>query len=161
MADLIQLVVNTEQAKQYTESKRQSLIDMVATQIDAVNQMMADRVRDNLSGGVLRTQSGALLGTVMQEPAQVSGDVVQGAVTAGGPLAPYGIYFEEGGLGYYQILPVNARALAFEMHGNLTFAKAVNHPPIPHLPWFAPTIEQAQEDMVDYLNAGFAEVLST
>lgn len=161
MADSIELNVSVDQAKAYIESKRSDLIDMIAERIDAVNQMMVDRVKGNLSGAVLQQQTGALFGSVMQEPAQVSGDEVYGAVTAGGDAAPYGIYFEEGGTGYYEIRPKNARSLAFMLGGNLTFAKSVEHPPTPKLPWFAPEKETAIKEMQTNLNEAFAEVLRT
>lgn len=159
MADSINITVNVEQAREYVEEKRSALVDMIAERVDYVNQMMTDRVKGNLSGAVLQKQTGNLLGTVMQEPAQISGNVITAAVTAGGDAAPYGVYFEEGGTGYYEIRPKNARALAFMMGGSLTFAKAVNHPPTPKLPWFAPEKETAIEEMKKELNDVFAEVL--
>jgi len=159
MADTVEILVNVEQAKSYIESKRSLLVDMLANRMDAVNAMLADRVKGNLSGAVLQTQSGALLGTLMQTPAQLSGDELYASVQAGGELAPYGIYFEEGGTGYYEIRPINARVLAFMMGGQQMFAKIVNHPPIPHLPWFGPEAITAAEDMKEQLNAVFAEVL--
>jgi len=69
MADTVEILVNVEQAKSYIESKRSVLVDVLANRMDAVNAMLADRVKGNLSGAVLQTQSGALLGTLMQTPA--------------------------------------------------------------------------------------------
>jgi hypothetical protein len=160
MADTLEIVVNVDQAKAYIEDRRQALVDVLAQTIDAVNQQFADAVRGNLQGGVLEERSGKLLSTVMQEPAQVSGEEVYGAVTAGGDEAPYGIYFEKGGTGYYDIAPVNARALAFISEGQLIFAKMVHHPPIPHLPWFEPAVDPAADEMANQLNAAFQEVLA-
>jgi hypothetical protein len=159
MADTIQISVDVEQIEAYIEGRRQSLVDMLADRIDLVNGLMADRVKGNLSGGVLQSRTGKLLSTVMQEPAQISGDVIVGAVTAGGAEAPYGIYFEEGGTGYYEIKPVNARVLAFMGEGGMIFAKLVNHPPIPHLPWFQPEADAAVDEMASQLNQAFEEVL--
>jgi hypothetical protein len=159
MADAIGIVVNVDQATAYIEGRRDALVDMLAERIDAVNQMMADRVKANLSGGVLQTRSGKLLDTVRQEPAQISGDEIIGAVTAGGEEAPYGIYFEKGGSGYYDIVPVNARVLAFMSEGQQIFAKMVHHPPIPLKPWFGPEVDVATDEMANELNAVFQEVL--
>lgn len=161
MADTITLSVSVEQVQEYVQSKRQALIDVLSGRIDATNAAFAERVKGNLSGGVLQSRTGKLLSTVMQEPAQLDGDTLYGAVTAGGELAPYGIYFEEGGTGYYEIRPVNARVLAFMMGGQQLFAKVVNHPPIPHLPWFGPEVVTGTEEMTNSLNEGIAEVLET
>jgi len=155
----VTITVKTAQITDYVEKKRATLIDMLAERIDLVDQMFADRVRGNLSGGVLQTQSGKLLSTVMQTPAQISGNQIYGAVTAGGTDAPYGIYFEEGGTGYYEIRPINARVLAFMGEGGMIFAKLVNHPPTPKLPWFQPEVDAIRPEMNDQLNQVFAEVL--
>lgn len=159
MADTIEIVVSTTQATLYIEKKRKTLIDMLAERVDIVNQNFADRVKDNLSGGVLQTRSGDLLSSVRQEPAQISGNEITAAVTAGGDLAPYGIYFEEGGSGYYEIRPINARVLAFMSEGRQMFAAMVNHPPTPKLPWFAPEVGPGREEMDTQLNDVFTEVL--
>lgn len=161
MPDTIELRVSIDQLQDYVESRRASLIDVLAGRIDATNAAFAERVRGNLTGGVLQQRSGKLLSTVMQEPAQLDGDTLYGAVTAGGDLAPYGIYFEEGGTGYYEIRPVNARVLAFMSGGQQLFAKVVNHPPIPHLPWFGPEVITGSDEMEQSLNEGIAEVLDS
>jgi hypothetical protein len=161
MADAFELLVNIEQAQEYVNDRRDAFVDMMAERIDAVDAMMADRVRMNLSGGVLQSRTGRLLDTVMQEPAQISGDVITAAVTAGGDSAPYGVYFEEGGDGYYDIVPINARVLAFMAEGQMIFARMVHHPPIPKLPWFQPEVDTATEEMEAELNAVIGEVLGT
>lgn len=160
MPDSIEILVDPSQAQAYIESKRTLLSDTLADRIDIVNRMFADRVKGNLSGAVLKTQTGKLLGSVQQTPTQKSGDELYGAVTAGGDLAHYGIYFEEGGTGYYDIYPVNARVLAFMSGGQTLFAKHVNHPPIPKLPWFAPEVPASTDEMTAQLNEVFTEVLT-
>jgi hypothetical protein len=155
----LMFALDVEQVTAGIEEKSGLLADMLAERIDRVNAMMAERVKGNLSGAVLNEQSGKLLSTVQQVPTQRSGDELYGSVVAGGPEAPYGIYFEEGGLGYYTIAAVNARALAFMMGGNLVFAKLVNHPPIPKLPWFAPEVLTAMEQMPQALRQVISEVL--
>lgn len=161
MADVISIAVNVESAQAYVDRKSVELKQAIGHGIDVVNAMFVDRVRNNLSGAVLKAVTGKLLGTVQQQDATTAGDVVTGSVTAGGPEAPYGIYFEEGGTGYYTIKPVNATVLAFMGEGGMIFAKAVNHPPIPKLPWFSPETAQAREDMISQINNAFGEVLST
>lgn len=157
---MISIVLNKTQAISYIQSKRQTLVDMLALRVDFVDKMMADRVKGNLSGAVLQTRSGKLLSTVRQLPATISGNEIYGAVFAGGADAPYGVYFEEGGTGYYEIRPVNARVLAFMSQGKTIFAKVVNHPPIPKLPWFGPEKATAEGEMKTQLQQVFTEVLS-
>lgn len=161
MPDTIELRVSVDQVQNYIESRRSSLVDVLSLRIDATNAAFADRVKGNLSGAVLQSRSGKLLSTVMQEPTQLDGDTLYGAVTAGGELAPYGIYFEEGGTGYYEIRPINARVLAFMSGGQQMFARVVNHPPIPHLPWFGPEVITGKQEMTQSLNEGIAEVLES
>lgn len=160
MANSIELLVSTTQAQAYIGRRRDAVADMLAERIDAVNAMFADRVKRNLSGGVLQERTGALLSTVRQEPAQRSGDELYGAVTAGGDEAPYGIYFEDGGSGYYDIVPVNARVLSFMGEGGRIFAKIIHHPPTPKLPWFAPEVETGRADMEKELSAALDEGLA-
>lgn len=161
MPDTIELVVSVDQAKEYIGEKRNNLVDVIAGRMDFVLNSFAERVKGNLSGGVLQTRSGALLGSVRKEPAQVSGDEVVGAVTAGGDEAPYGIYFEEGGTSEYEIVPINARVLAWMGEGRMMFAKRVIHPPTPHLPWFGIERQTAEEEMEREMNAAISEVLET
>lgn len=160
MADAIEILIDPSQAQAYVKSKQSELVDMLAERMDLVNQMFADGVKGNLSGGVLQSRTGKLLSTVMQTPTQKSGSELYASVTAGGPEAPYGIFFEKGGTGYYDIVPVNSRVLAFMGEGGMVFAKMVHHPPTPHLPWFEPEVPQATDEMNTQLNAAIDEVLS-
>lgn len=161
MPDIISIAVNTESAQAYVDRKGTELQTAISQRINVVNAMFAERVRNNLSGAVLKAVTGALLGTVQQQDATTQGSVTSGSVTAGGSQAPYGVYFEEGGTGFYTIKPVSASVLAFMGEGGMIFAKAVNHPPTPKLPWFSVEMEQARNDMIEQINQAFGEVLST
>lgn len=158
--DSIVLSVNASGLQGYLERKRSSVVNMLTERVNAVNAMFADRVRANLSGGVLQTRSGKLLGTVQQNDASASGKTITGSVQAGGAEAPYGAYFEEGGTSYYTIRPVNARVLAFMSEGKQIFAKSVNHPPIPRLPWFSPEAEAIAPEMQTQLQDAINEALN-
>ena len=156
----ISIHLNTDQAVQYVTETRDVLETLLMSRINALDAMLADRVRENLSGEVLKVQTGRLLGTVTEVPASQDGDVIQGSVTAGGDDAPYGIFFEEGGLGPYLIVPRFANVLAFEMDGKMVFTKLVHHPAIPHLPWFGPAVDEVAPGFQDELETVFKEVLS-
>lgn len=154
----IDIVLDSISVTRWVSEKQKSIPEVLGAKIDAVNAKFMAAVRGNLSGGVLNTVSGKLLDTVQQIPAQISADEIYGAVEAGGPEAPYGIYFEEGGTHPYTIVPINARVLAFMGAGGMVFAKIVHHPPIPHLPWFGPEVPDAQEAMNIAIREGFDEV---
>ena len=159
MADSIELIVHPEEAVQYIGDVRTLLGELIANRIDVVDAMIADRVRGNLTGQVLQARSGKLLSTVDWTPAQRDGEIIGGDVHAGGDEAPYGIYFEEGGLGPYDIVPINGTALSFMMNGQRIFAAIVHHPAIPKLPWFAPATVGAEAELKTELEAAFREVL--
>lgn len=156
---LVDLGFDPENVKQYIGEKRDQLAEMIGNRIDVMDSIIADRVRANLTGQVLHARSGALLGTVDWTPSSQSGDIVSGSVQAGGDAAPYGIYFEKGGIGPYIIEAKNAKSLSFMMDGKRMFAKAVIHPAIPHLPWFQPAVDTSTHEIMDELNEGIREVL--
>ena len=70
-------------------------------------------VREKLSGQVLHHRSGTLIDSVQELTSEINGETVKGGVEAGGGPAFYGVYFEEGGKGPYEITPKNKKALAF------------------------------------------------
>ena len=145
---------------EYVAAKKVLARSVLSNRIDIVNIMLADRIRGNLSGEVLNAVTGKLYDTVREIPTRFLGSsVIAGSVTAGGPEAPYGIYFEEGGRGFYKILPIHAQVLAFMHEGQKIFARAVNHPPTPVKPWFGPAVAEAQIDMVAQLKQAMTEVL--
>jgi hypothetical protein len=144
---------------EYLESKKILAQSVIVERVNSVNAMMADMVRTNLSGEVLKLGSGRLRGTVRQFPARfLSGNLVSGTVTAGGPEAPYGVYFEEGGTHAFEIIPIYRRALMFMVEGQKIFAKLVHHPPIPLKPWFGPAVDWASGEMAVQLSAAMKEV---
>ena len=144
---------------EYLEAKKILAQSVIVSRVDAVNTMMADMVRSNLSGEVLKIGNRKLYDTVRQRPARfLGGNLVSGTVTAGGPEAPYGVYFEEGGLGPFEIIPKFKRVLMFMMEGEKIFAKLVHHPPIPLKPWFGPAVDWASAEMTTQLNAAMGEV---
>ena len=144
---------------EYIEAKKVLARGLIAESIDSVNSMMASMVRDNLSGIVLKDISGRLKGTVVQRPTRFLGNsIISGTVTAGGPAAPYGVYFEEGGTHEFNIIPIHAKSLMFMMEGQKIFARLVHHPPIPLLPWFGPAVAWGSEQMATQLDLAMKEV---
>jgi hypothetical protein len=71
------------------------------------------RVQQKLSGEVLHVRTGKLLGSAHVEPTVTTQTTIAGNVTAAGGPAFYGKFHEYGGTRWYDILPVNKKALAF------------------------------------------------
>jgi hypothetical protein len=71
------------------------------------------RVQQKLSGEVLHVRSGKLLGSAHVEPTVSTATSIVGRVTAAAGPAFYGKFHENGGTRWYDIVPVNKKALAF------------------------------------------------
>jgi hypothetical protein len=151
--------LDVEEAQEYIDHSQDAVIATLLERIDAVNHDTFLGVRANLIGRMLMERSGALLGTLVETPATISGDIINARIDAGGDAAPYGVYNDKGGLGFYTIAPVNAKALMFGMDGKFIFAKMVNHPPLPQRPWFSEPTDEAVPKMKEAVESGFDEVL--
>lgn len=89
---------------------------------------LLDQVHANLDGGKLRAQSGRLAAA---QNMQVADDGVRQTVSVGfDPAdAPYGAIQEFGGTTRAHLIEAkNAFALSFSFHGQLVFARRVQHP---------------------------------
>lgn len=160
MADSLDIHLNLDLFDKEIAEIVPDVVEALTGIIDGVNQIVANRVKENLGGVVLRRQSGKLQDSVQVIPATHNGAEVHGSVIAGGEDAPYGVYFENGGTSPYEIRPVSARVLAFMMEGQQIFAQVVNHPPTPHLPWFDPAVESSMGEIEEAIYEGFGEVLN-
>ena len=93
--------------------------ELVSNLTVALNETMRDlmaRVQKKLTGEVLQNRrgGGGLLGTVRMNPATRLGALLRASVQAGGgPAASYARVQEYGGEKWYDIFPVNKKALAF------------------------------------------------
>lgn len=161
MADQIEIRMSVQQAEEYIDRKRDQVAQIIEDRIDAFNVILSDRLDANLSGGVLQQRSGLLRSTLGIREASRSGDIISGDVHAGDG-APYGEMLDKGGTRAYEIRPVKAEALFFQMNGKNVFAKVVHHPPIPHLPWWTSAIgseDEARNAMSQQIQSGIEEVL--
>jgi hypothetical protein len=101
------------------EAKRARIVASVNERTRELMAELVSRVRSKLSGEVLQTRTGKLLGSVKTIEG-MAGDRVYGYVIAGGAgLGVYPDVHEYGGRDYYDIYPVNRRALAFFPTGTL------------------------------------------
>lgn len=98
--------------------------------VELLQHMLADKIRANLSGGILQVRSGKLRDSVKELPIEVNGQIVDGPVQVGGPDIPYGAVLEHGGTHNYVIVPVNKKYLAFMIDGKQIFTKLVHRTPL-------------------------------
>jgi hypothetical protein len=105
------------------KDKHQSLLTNLTRQMDILLLKMLQRVQQKMSGEVLNQRSGALKDSAHAVPAAMEGDSLTGGVQWGaGPASAYAFVQEYGGKGYYDIYPVNKKALAFFPSGAAGFA---------------------------------------
>lgn len=156
MPDPLELRVDIEALEDFFGEQRDIVAEMMAERIDAVTAMFAERLSDNLLGQILQKRTGNLLSTVATTPAATTSDTVEGSAQAGGDAAPYGAMLNVGGERWYQIVPKNADFLRFiGADGKAIFAKIVNHPPVPYLPWFDRAIQDGTDEAEELLEGGF------
>lgn len=113
-------------------------------------KLQAHIVSQHLSGRPpgLNQITGKLAGSINAIPPQIEGDQVTGAVEGAGGTAFYGRVHEYGGTRSYQILPVRAKALRFEVNGQTVFAKSVTHPPMPARPFMSSSLIEMRDEIV-------------
>ena len=125
----------------------------LAEKVDALAQSLFAQVVDvNLSGGVLRTQSGALRDSIRIQTSQQDGSVGANISSDGG--VPYAAIQEYGGkTAAHEILPDKARVLAFALNGKQIFARRIQHPgsQIPERSYLRSALEEQGDDIAQVL----------
>lgn len=94
-------------------AKETQIIAALVRGMDILAAKMLQRVQANLSGLVLKARSGTLRDSAEIDPATVEGDGITSGVHAAGGPAFYGWVHEKGGTRWYDIYPVNKKALAW------------------------------------------------
>ncbi len=125
----------------------------LAEKVDALAQSLFAQVVDvNLSGGVLRAQSGALRDSIRIQTSQQDGSV--GADIFSDGDVPYAAIQEYGGkTAAHEILPDKARVLAFAVNGKQISARRVRHPgsQIPERSYLRSALEEQGDDITQVL----------
>lgn len=143
--------------------ERAGLLDQaIEAKLNELEARLLMSIQAKLSGEVLEQRTGTLLRSVEMQAAQWVGSVCGGTVGIddGAPSFKYAIAFELGGLGYYDIFPKEALALAFEGAEGMIFAKKVHHPPAQKRPYLAPSVEEIESVFYEELDATLGDVLS-
>lgn len=125
----------------------------LAEKVDALAQnLFAQVVGVNLSGGVLHTRSGALRDTIRMQVSQQDG-VIGADIFSDGDV-PYAAIQEYGGkTAAHEILPDKARVLAFVLNGRQVFARKIQHPgsQIPERSYLRSALEEQGDDIAQDL----------
>lgn len=141
----------------YAENKLDQLNEAFTAKLDRLSEELQRRIKGELSGGILQSRSGKAANSVEILPAAQSGDIIEGGVSAGGDLAPYLIFQEEGTKGPYTIR-AKGKALAFMLSGKLSFFKSVQHPGLPARRPVGQTFDAMKDEILAGLQAVPGEV---
>jgi hypothetical protein len=137
-------------------AKGPDIVDALRARMDAVTIALQGKiVTTKLSGQVLQHRSGKLAGSIRAIPATVSGSTIEGAVEGGGGPAFYGRFHEYGVDHSWEITATRAKALAFEIAGNLVFAKRVTHPGLQERSFMRSTLAESSNQ----ITASFRDAL--
>lgn len=104
---------------------------------------------EGYSATMLHRRSGQLIRSIEKLPT-VQGDegTVSGFVKGAGGVAWYGKIHEFGGIAPYLITAINARALRFEINGEVIFRKSVMHPPAMARPFMSSSLQEMREAII-------------
>lgn len=137
-------IPDLDQYKTDLENKCPLLEVAITEKINELAERLLVSIQAKLSGEVLQERTGNLFNSVHIQAAEWINGICQMSVgiDEDSPTYVYGIAFEMGGLGYYNIFPKNALTLAFEGPEGMIFAKHVVHPPAPHRPFIGPSLDE-------------------
>ena len=141
-------------------AKAPLLIERLSAKLNLIMyKLKAHIVGDKLSGQVLNARSGTLRGSIRVNEATDSGETLSASVEGGGGPALYGRFHEFGTSNAYEIVPVNKKALAFEMGGQKIVVRSVMHPPIAERSFMRTGFEDIRPTILPTLREGIHEAL--
>lgn len=142
------------------EHKGPRIVQVLMSKVNALLfQLQSYIVGQKLSGQMLQRRSGKLAGSIRAVPAILDGANIVGSVEGAGGPAFYGKFFEvesaggTGGTKAHPIFAVKARALRFIWHGNVHFAKSVQHPGFAARPFMTTSLMENAEKIRTELQA--------
>jgi hypothetical protein len=145
------------------ENLRANSDKILAALMDELNSLMLQLqstiVGEKLHGQVLQQRTGKLAASIRVVPATLSGTELSASVEGGGGPAYYGKFLEYG-TEPYDIVPVNAKALAFMMNGEMVFTRLVHHPGLPERSFMRSSLDEFQETIVQSLQATLTAAVS-
>jgi len=130
--------------------------------IDEGVQRMVERVRENVSGGVLQRRTGTLEDSVQPQAPRITGLTVSEDIQAAGNWAYYG-RIQEFGVehGWMEENQLVGHPMPIDVGGETIFRTIVEHPALPARPWFYPVLEEESPQIVEEVKAKINEELET
>lgn len=126
----------------------------IAAELVDQTDLLESTVIGKLSGEVLQPVTGKLRGQV-RHSVDTGGEVMTGRVFMAGDLT-VALVHEYGGSGWYDIFPVQAKALHFFAGGHEVFATHVHHPPLAERSY----LRSSLRERVDAIVSGFQQALA-
>lgn len=117
-------------------------------------------VQSKVQGPVLNKRSGNLLRSIHWDWVEDSPAAVVSKVFSDGSVK-YAAVHEFGGLKSYVIEPVDAKALAFQIGGQLRFFKKVVHPPLKERSYMRSSLTDMAAEIKSRLNATITKTAQT
>lgn len=159
----VNLSIEYEGALANLRTKKRLLDEALLATIQDLGTQLLTMVQGNLSGEVLESRTGVLLSAVAQQAAEFVEAVCQTSVGIDDddPSWIVGMTHEYGGNDWYDIYPINGKALAFLGEaGETTFARHVHHPPAQERSWLRSALDDIEADAVDQIKTTIAGVLA-
>lgn len=127
---VVEFAVDTEEGSfaDYTRRQVARLKGAIFEEVNAINESLADALREAYSGGIVQRRTGAAADSVKVNLAEDDEGYIVGSVQAGGDEAPQVEYLEYGTPAHVIYPKEEGGTLAFEMGGHMVFAKYVFHP---------------------------------
>jgi len=114
-------------------------------------QQLAALTRAKLTNNVLNIVSGRLLASIQSQMSETP-TTITGRVFSQGLI--YAAVHEYGGKGYYPIVPVRAKMLAWpDGYGGMVFRYHVNHPPLKMRSYLRSSLTELRDAMIADLTA--------
>lgn len=140
-----------KKAEAIVTAVRQSMVRELGTLLAYIKD-------EKLSGQVLHQRTGNLKGSgFIESPGFGEGGTFTGYVGFGREI-DYAAVLNYGGKGYYDIYPVNAKALRFFARGGMeVFARHVHHPPLPARNYLESSAKELQPEITANMQAAVTE----
>ena|SRR5581483_8039765 len=161
---MLRFEVDASKVASGIEQKMSRVTEVMRAQLNGIDiELQSYIITHKLSGDPIQQRRGArgLAGTIRAIPAVVEGETVTGEVQGGGGVAPYGKFLEYGTQGPYEIVPKNAKALAFSIGGQMRFFKKVMHPGLTEHSFMRSSLRENQENIVTQMKEALMGVVQS
>jgi hypothetical protein len=153
----IKFRVNSSSIQESFPSTGDAIIAALTARVNKVHGDLQKKILGKVDGGILKTRTHKLSGSVRLIPAVISGDKIVGGVQAGGGPALYAKFLEDGSAPHV-IMPKDPKGvLAFMVGGKQVFAHKVNHPGTKAYLFMKGTLAEEQTSIVEQLQDAVKE----